>query len=91
MVSHVHSQPKDPAAVLEYGLDWSAWLNGDAILSHAVTASGVTVDSSDAADGVVTAWLSGGTAGTQAQITFSITTTGGRTDERTLLLRVRDR
>ncbi len=39
----------------------------------------------------VTAWISGGTAGTDAEVRCRITTSDSRTDDRTLLLKVRER
>lgn len=83
---------KDPSAVLDYEFDWSEWLGSDTISSHTVTAgSGITVASSSATSTAVTAWLSGGTAGTSYVVTNRIVTTGGRTDERSITLQVLDR
>lgn len=76
---------KDPAAVLDYAWDWATnWLAaGETISSHTVTATaGLTVDSSNESAGVVTAWLSGGTAGSDYVVTCQIVTNAGRTDER---------
>ena len=39
----------------------------------------------------VTVWLSGGTAGVKYDVACRITTTGGRTDERTVSVRVLER
>ena len=83
---------KDPAAVLDYEWDWSAWLGSDTITSHTVTAStGITVASSTKTSTAVTAWLSGGTAGQSYGVTCQITTTAGRTDERTIMIAVINR
>ena len=57
---------KDPNAVLDYTVDFAAWLlpETDTIASATVTGSGVTVDSSGVVDSTaVTMWISGGTAG----------------------------
>jgi hypothetical protein len=40
---------------------------------------------------VTTVWLSGGVAGTDYLVTVRIVTDGGRTDERSLTIRVRQR
>jgi len=84
---------KDPSAVLDYAFDWTGWLAaGETITDHTITAdTGITVDSSTESDGKVTVWLSGGTAGINYKVACLITTTAGRTDERTLWIRVVDR
>lgn len=84
---------KDPAAKLDYGKRWDAWLAaGETIASHAVTAdTGITVGTTSHTDSVVTAWLTGGTAGTDYKVTLHIATNQGREDERTITIKVRDR
>ena len=83
---------KDPSAVLDYVWDWTAWLEGDVISSHTVTpADGITVNSSSSTGAAVTVWVSGGTAGQRYLVTCRIVTTGGRTDERTILFVVTQR
>jgi len=84
---------KDPEAVLDYTFDWSDWLaTGETISSYTVTAqTGLTKDSDSQADGVVTYWLSGGTAGTTYRVECKIVTSAGRTDERTMWIKVVER
>ena len=84
---------KDPSAVLDYVFDWTEWLaTVETITDHTITAdTGITVDSSTESDGKVTVWLSGGTAGINYKVACKITTSAGRTDERTLWIRVVDR
>mgnify|MGYP000967131429 FL=1 len=84
---------KDPSAVLDYAFDWTGWLAaGETITDHTITAdTGITVDSSTESDGKVTVWLSGGTAGINYKVACLITTTAGRTDERTIWIKVVDR
>ena len=85
---------KDPDAVLDYLFDWSSWLSvGEAISSHTITISGtgLALDSSSENSGIVTAWLSGGTLGTVYSVSCEITTDAGRTDERTMHIRVQER
>ena len=84
---------KDPAAVLDYAVDWGRWLDeGETIASHTVTVpTGLTLDSSNEADGKVTAWLSGGTANESYTVSYAITTSAGRQDERSIAVLVRDR
>ena len=84
---------KDPSSVLDYSVDWGRWLgDGETITAHDVTApAGITLDSDDETDGKVTAWLSGGTAGQSYTVTFGVTTSAGRQDERSITVLVRDR
>jgi len=84
---------KDPSAVLDYVFDWTEWLaTGETITDHTITAdTGITVDSSAESDGKVTVWLSGGTAGINYKVACLITTTAGRTDERTIWIKVVER
>ena len=84
---------KDPSAVLDYAFDWTGWLAaGETITDHTITAdTGITVDSSTESDGKVTVWLSGGTAGINYKVACKITTSAGRTDERTIWIKVVER
>jgi len=85
---------KDPSAILDYAYDWSDWLaTNETISTRAVTVpTGITESSTDTeSSGVVTVWLSGGTAGNEYDIACKITTNASRTDERTITIRVKDR
>ncbi len=95
---------KDPDAVLDYKWDWKAKTNGsgtsdwldttETITAYTVTAdTGITVDSSSITDSntSVTVWLSGGTAGARYHVSCRITTSAGRTDERTITVRCEER
>ena len=84
---------KDPSAVLDYVFDWTEWLaTGETITDHTITAdTGITVDSSTESDGKVIVWLSGGTAGINYKVACKITTSAGRTDERTIWIKVVER
>jgi len=53
--------------------------------------TGITVDSWTEDDGKVTVWLSGGTAGINYKVACKITTSAGRTDERTIWIKVVER
>jgi len=106
-VSDFFTINKDPQAVLDYTWDWKAltngstdpdatdWLaSGETISSHTVTpASGLDKDSSALTDTntSVTAWLSGGTAGTHYEVVCHIVTSAGREDDRTLKVYVKQR
>ena len=86
---------KDPDAVLDYPIDWSAWLADitDTYQSHTVInlTGGLVEDSSTQTNGIVTVWLSGGTAGETASFTVRIVSAGGRTDDRTFYLKIKER
>ena len=95
---------KDPDAVLDYMFNWkplthgvagatSDWLaSGETIISHTITAeTGIVVDSSTESAGKVTVWLSGGTAGENYKVACLIETSAGRTDERTIWIKVVER
>ena len=85
---------KDPDAVLDYTFDWATWLAlvSDAIASHLmVTETGITCDSSSIVDDTVIAWISGGTAGTTYRLTCRIVTDGGRTDDRSIFIKIKER
>lgn len=81
---------KDPDAIKDYYFDWREWLDdGDSVDSYTVTATGVTVASHSNDSGLIAVWLSGGTVGTSASVTCRIVTTGGRTDDKTMLFQIR--
>jgi len=94
----VETFQKDPSDVLEYPFDWvnhptGRWLGeSETISSHVISAdTGITVDSDSESGGIVTAWLSGGTAGTSYDVACKIVTSDGRTDERTIKILVQQR
>ncbi len=77
-----HAPPKDPAATLDYSIDWTQWLAGDTIASSAWTCdSGITESAAkvNAANTLATIWLSGGTLSSIYKVTNTITTAAGRT------------
>lgn len=85
---------KNPAEVLDFTLDLTAplTLDADTITAATVTAvTGIVLDSDTSTDTTVTAWLSGGTSGVDYPVTYTVDTAGGRTYERTIIIRVRNR
>lgn len=83
---------KDPAAILDYAVDWSAWLGSDTIASAAwAVPAGLTVEAQTHTTTSATVWLSGGTLGETYALVNQVTTAGGRVDERTLTIEVRNR
>jgi len=90
--------PKDPGATLDYQVDWSAWLaQGETITGTPVVTvdDGLTLNppgkATTQADGKVTFWLAGGAAGQVYTVACQITTSQGRTDQRSFRLAVADR
>ena len=83
---------QDPDATLDYQLDCSEWLpTGDTLSSPTVSAaSGITVDSYSNDDDTITAWISGGTTGQTYTITYHIVTTGGREDDKSIRIRIKE-
>lgn len=83
----------DVNAVLDFAWDWSNWLADlETIVTSSVTASpGISVDSTTNTNSKVTVWLSSGTAGRIYTVTNLISTNQGRTDERTITVRVEQR
>lgn len=85
---------KDPAATLDYTVDWGGddWLGSDTISAVSwTTPAGLTLASSSNTTTTATAWLGGGIDGQDYDVVCQITTTGGRIDERTIRLQVRQR
>lgn len=82
---------KDPDAVLDYQIDWSSWLDGDTIATSTwKVPSGIIKDSDTNDDTTATIWLSGGTAGESYEVTNSIVTAGGRENDRTMIIPIRE-
>lgn len=83
---------KDPSAVLDYTIDWSDWLDTDTISTSSWTVpSGITQSAETETTTTATVWLSGGTADNVYEVTNTITTAAGRTDQRTLIIHVVDK
>jgi len=83
---------KDPDAILDYGFIWDQWLGADTIVSSSmIVEPGLVLDSDSNTTTTTTAWLSGGTAGEIYSVTNRITTAAGRTDDRTIKIKVIER
>lgn len=80
---------KDPNAVLDFAINWTTWLNGDTIATSTFTVpSGITKDSQSNSTTIATVWLSGGTEGQAYDVLNRITTAGGRTEDKTIMIYV---
>lgn len=86
---------KDPDAKLDYTRDWSAWLAaaGDDTIDTStwIVPAGLTAGAESQTDTSTTIWLSGGTVGERYSVTNRVTTTGGRIDDRTFTIDIRQR
>jgi len=85
---------KDPDAVLDYTFAWTAWLTAieDTIDTvEWIPDEGLTVANSSYTTTTATAFVSGGTVGETLKLTCRITTLDGRTDDRTITLKIVDR
>ena len=88
---------KSPGEVVDFGMDWSDWLalTPDGAVDAIATSdwdvsAGLTNVSEDMTTAKTAVWLSGGTAGRRYEVTNTITTTGGRTSDRSLFVFVKD-
>ena len=88
---------KDPEATLDYSVDWGAdYLSGDALAESGWTVSpaepgGVAVVSDRFDVLTATAQVEGGVAGRLYRLTNHVVTVEGRTDSRSIMLRVEKR
>lgn len=89
---------KDPAAVLDYSIDWRAeYLAADELLAASEWSvvpeepGGVSVAGSDFDISTSSATVGGGIAGHIYKLLNRITTDRGRVDERSIVLRVESR
>lgn len=87
------SYTKDPDATLDYGFDWSDWLATAETISASTwtVPTGITKVSDSRSTTMTTIWLSGGTVNTDYSVINHITTSAGRVDDRTILIKVRQR
>lgn len=83
---------KDPDAVLDFVVDWTSWLQASETISTStfIVPAGITKNSESNTSLKATVWLSGGTNGNVYRLVNRITTNQGRTNDRTLEIRVED-
>jgi hypothetical protein len=84
---------KDPDAVLDWIFDWNDWLAESETISSSsfIVDPGITVDSNSNTTKTAKVWLSGGTEGQVYRVTCRITSSEGRTDDRSFTLRCTNR
>lgn len=80
---------KTPGSLVDYAVDWRQWLAPGETIATSSWQATPTLPLSGAAEagGIATTNVGGGAEGTTYRLTNSITTTGGRQDSRTLVLR----
>lgn len=90
---------KDPDAILDYAVSWASWLAevSDTLATSAwlvITAATIPpllIDSDVSNTTIATVWLSGGKSGTKYALRNRVTTANGRTDDRTIYVKVKDK
>lgn len=89
MVAVFKDHKQDPEAELDWVFDWGQWLEELETITSAsfTTDPGITVVSSSHTTKTAKVWLTGGTEGQVYRITCRVVTSGGRTDDRTFILR----
>lgn len=85
--------PKDPNAKLDYGFDWSDWLeeNEWLVRSEWLVPLGLIMNAPSHDDATTTVWLDGGRVGQKYWVVNRIRTNKGRTDERGFWIIMTDR
>ena len=82
---------KDPGSKLDWQHDWSGWLaSGETIATSqwTVEPAGLTLSAPMATASTTTVWVEGGTVGQVYRLVNRITTSAGRIEERTVVIRV---
>jgi hypothetical protein len=79
---------KDPDSIIDYGCDWGDWLaTAETIITSVwILPTGLTSFSEAATTTTTAIYLSGGVVGTKYNLTNRITTTGSRTEDRSMLI-----
>lgn len=87
---------KDPNSEVEYGIDWAVYLGGETIVASSWSvvpqeADGIVVDAQGFSPTRSAATLAGGIAGRVYSISNHVTLASGRSDDRSITLRVEQR
>lgn len=84
---------KDPNALLDYSFDLGPWLKplGDTIQTATfILDTPLVEEATNVAATTAVVWISGGTLGEVHRVTCRFTTTGGRTDDRSIFIKVKE-
>lgn len=87
---------KDPQSRVDYAIDWSGYVDGQIVTASAWAVTpqepgGVAVDGASFDLARTAATLTGGAAGHVYSITNQVTLSDGRSDQRSITLRVEER
>ena len=83
---------KDGDSLLDYLIDWTEFLESDLIDSVLwIVPDGLASEAETHDNTTATIWLSGGTVGVCYDVTCRITTVGGRVDDRTIAVTVKNK
>jgi hypothetical protein len=87
------SVPKDPQSIIDYKVDWSQWLGaGDTIInSEWSVPADITKQSDSFDDTSATIWLQEGVEGMTYLFINRVTTSGGRSQDMSVVLKVESR
>ncbi|HEX8640088.1 MAG TPA: hypothetical protein VF704_02920 [Allosphingosinicella sp.] len=87
---------KDPQSRVDYGIDWTAFLDGATVAASVWTVTpqepgGIGVEAADFTGTRTAATLAGGKVGRVYTVTNQVTLTDGHCEERSITLRVEQR
>lgn len=83
---------KDPDANLDYSIDWSLFLDNDTISTSVWTVPpGISQTAVASSITTTTIWLSGGMLNNTYLLSNRITTVGGRIDDRSFEIKIRQK
>lgn len=87
-----HLAYKDPGAKLDFGFQWSIWPDNDEIEESVwIVPDGLAQHDTSLSDRLAKIWLSGGVLGSVYPVINRVTTAGGRHEDKTIHLRIRER
>jgi hypothetical protein len=87
-MAETHNDVKVQAAVLDFQIDWSAWLGADTIDTAAWVVTGATEGANTTTTTTTTVRVSGGTPGTPATLQCTITTDAGLIEVRSIKVEI---
>ena len=83
---------KDGDSLLDYTMDWGPYLDSDQIDSVLwIVADGLVSEAETHDSKTATIWISGGVVGMTYDVVCRVTTIGGRIDDRTIAICVKDK
>jgi len=83
---------KDPDSTVDYGCDWTEWLNaGETISTSTWIVTGLTKGTEANSAGITSVMLSGGTVDDSHTLTNQIITDQGRTEQRSMVITIKEK